>query len=930
VSTGATQALVHASQGAIASGAQVHGKRIQHAEPGKIASAGFAQILGVQVAKSMPQAEALAKAVQGPVRPHDVPTSPPQISPTQQALPRSTPLPAAGTGEKPVAQVRAQLRLERSGYTPPTTTPARQVRSDTSAPQTEAGTLRTSTNITTLSPQRPDKFPTVAQQSKEEPTGIPAAPIGQAVYKFTGRSDTPATLAIAPKSESRFTMAAHAQIVPDHAQPAHAQDTVRTPVSTPKSPALPSPICADGRQMATGTATPAKPTGTQSAAQIPAGHIEPPLPQPVTAPEVSRSRQVVTPEGQTAPTNTGVAQVAVRLAHAPSPVLMSEPVREQIPTPSPAENRVPTTASHTVAPAPAKTGPASENATPSPSPSLPKVVPTSAPTLSAAPAAAGRNTKSGESFTRTEHPTHRPGFESMANPSQQHTVERTFGATPAPHQAPTIAQTPAAKPTAQPLTAKASDLSKDTAQVALSHQTQEPPRPVPATAPRTSTPARPPKAPANLAPIAPPAGAQKETTPVEDRAGASHTSVVNTVPVQEQKPQRRPASSQAPVVEQVPSPSIPQPTPVPVAHESLGPQLAPNPQPVRPSETAHPIVAAKAVPGATTVRPALGHPGTVDETKPSAGTSDVVKPESNADHVLTPSERTAPAAAGKPANASPEPVAPLPSPPSAHTGSKSAIHAQPLASKQRTQDEDEKKQDEAPSAPTNVPKPNLQTTQASTASTLEINTPKPEASQPAEHRNTAPSSQTSSTQSTASPPLLAREDLHGSVLPTGDRPPVVVPPATLPSSTGEAGLREAPAPSPTAVETAGLIDRAIQDPGLSMNVMPHSAHLSITGDAGDLSLHVRVRDGSADVNVSGTMAPLFDSKAPEVRTVLAGEGLQLGNFATDQRGGSQGHPGQPENATRHTDPHPLPAPRRTNTTTPEVQVAADRRIHVTA
>jgi hypothetical protein len=111
--------------------------------------------------------------------------------------------------------------------------------------------------------------------------------------------------------------------------------------------------------------------------------------------------------------------------------------------------------------------------------------------------------------------------------------------------------------------------------------------------------------------------------------------------------------------------------------------------------------------------------------------------------------------------------------------------------------------------------------------------------------------------------------------------------------------------------------------------MPHSAHLSITGDRGDLALHVRVRDGSADVNVSGTMAPLFDAKAPEVRNVLAGEGLQLGSFATDQRGYSQGQQGHPESAPRTND-LPPPPPRRNNTLTPEVQIADDQRIHVTA
>ena len=115
-----------------------------------------------------------------------------------------------------------------------------------------------------------------------------------------------------------------------------------------------------------------------------------------------------------------------------------------------------------------------------------------------------------------------------------------------------------------------------------------------------------------------------------------------------------------------------------------------------------------------------------------------------------------------------------------------------------------------------------------------------------------------------------------------------------------------------------------------MTVMPHSAHLAIASSAGDLALHVRVRDGSADISVSGGMAPLFDTKAPEVRTVLAGEGIQLGSFATNQQSNSQGQQRQPESTPQAADSHPLPTPRRTSTSIPEVQVTDDRRIHVTA
>jgi hypothetical protein len=137
-------------------------------------------------------------------------------------------------------------------------------------------------------------------------------------------------------------------------------------------------------------------------------------------------------------------------------------------------------------------------------------------------------------------------------------------------------------------------------------------------------------------------------------------------------------------------------------------------------------------------------------------------------------------------------------------------------------------------------------------------------------------------------------------------------------------------PAFTAAEqTSRLVDRAIDDPGLSVAVMPHAAHMSITSTTGDLALHVRVRDGSADVHVSGSMAPLFDSKAPEVRTVLAGEGLNLGSFATDQRGQSQHHH-QPSEPGAPSDSRPAPASFRPTSSVASDTDISDDHIHVTA
>ena len=112
-----------------------------------------------------------------------------------------------------------------------------------------------------------------------------------------------------------------------------------------------------------------------------------------------------------------------------------------------------------------------------------------------------------------------------------------------------------------------------------------------------------------------------------------------------------------------------------------------------------------------------------------------------------------------------------------------------------------------------------------------------------------------------------------------------------------------------------------------MTVMPHAAHMSIESSDGDLALHLRVRHGSADVTVGGSMAPLFETRAPEARAALASEGLNLGRFDLGQQGGG-GQQGQPAPERPERAPEP-PAPYRQqsgpNETTP-----GDGRIHVTA
>jgi hypothetical protein len=63
------------------------------------------------------------------------------------------------------------------------------------------------------------------------------------------------------------------------------------------------------------------------------------------------------------------------------------------------------------------------------------------------------------------------------------------------------------------------------------------------------------------------------------------------------------------------------------------------------------------------------------------------------------------------------------------------------------------------------------------------------------------------------------------------------------------------------------------------------------GDAGAIGLHLRVRDGVADVRIDGLAAPVAEARAGELRAALAREGLALGTLHTSlpDRGGGHEH-----------------------------------------
>jgi hypothetical protein len=129
------------------------------------------------------------------------------------------------------------------------------------------------------------------------------------------------------------------------------------------------------------------------------------------------------------------------------------------------------------------------------------------------------------------------------------------------------------------------------------------------------------------------------------------------------------------------------------------------------------------------------------------------------------------------------------------------------------------------------------------------------------------------------------------------------------------------------VQAAPLAAQATRDDGLSMNVLPHAAHMSIESADGDLALHMRVREGSAEISVGGSMAHLFDARAPEARAALAGEGLALGRFDSGQQGGGQQNQPAFEAPEAASEP---PAAYRSHQTSPVPSAPGDGRIHVTA
>lgn len=118
-----------------------------------------------------------------------------------------------------------------------------------------------------------------------------------------------------------------------------------------------------------------------------------------------------------------------------------------------------------------------------------------------------------------------------------------------------------------------------------------------------------------------------------------------------------------------------------------------------------------------------------------------------------------------------------------------------------------------------------------------------------------------------------------------------------------------------------------EDPSLRVAINPGHARVSIdTGEGGQLSVQVKVKDGVAQVQASGPAAPMVEARQLDLRVALAQEGLALGNFdltQSDARGQRE-----PEPSDRDASPRRSTG-RSTSSETGTVS-SANGRLHVKA
>ncbi|MEA2696236.1 MAG: flagellar hook-length control protein FliK [Myxococcales bacterium] len=140
----------------------------------------------------------------------------------------------------------------------------------------------------------------------------------------------------------------------------------------------------------------------------------------------------------------------------------------------------------------------------------------------------------------------------------------------------------------------------------------------------------------------------------------------------------------------------------------------------------------------------------------------------------------------------------------------------------------------------------------------------------------------------------------------------------------------APMPTPAGAFWA----QAAEDPSLHGALMNDAARVSLdAGAAGEITLHLRIKDGVADVRFEGTATQALEIRPQELRIALASEGLSLGGFESGQ---SAPRDGQLESDRRDSTPPPAPVsdPSRaipvSANRAPASAVTLGGRLHVTA
>ncbi len=985
----AAEALAHISQGDVPRSADVHGKGGHLVEHGKTASAGFAQILGEQVDKSTPKTESAEAGNAPPVsgaapealaqaRPEDGPHALPHHVATQTApRARHRSLPHSKTASVPAASkktARARAHVQRvrskvnAGSTARSAPPLQQEEQaaaplaghDEAGPHTARTALQNSgdgkASGSTVAPSQPsiegsESEPETKRISSRQ-VGLPSTPDrAPANAHKMDPQDLPRE--DAPRHTPSPTPGTPTAAVPAKATRADAgrtrsPDGVREPrpVVMAQSTAPPAHAAMDPADTASAPSTETPQTSTS--VQPAAGHNNPASSPPHRMPTVPTPVRILAEASRDIASPANLKDVAFSQATASSPAQPSSSLDGQTPSkssvrthrqPGTATNRTPHSDGVSAAsPVEAnETHPTSPSAAPPSASPVRRVVadrtrasatPQSDSMADESPPNAGGASHKFEGAPRESRPMARQSVEaaqeSVAAPSPHRTHATTSPFTPnssdpfnpVPREShPTVpapvvrANTPNNGHSGPHQLPPSNPVSSNATPASLS-----PKPPVPHATNTNAEPAHPPvlqdeKAVSDARPSHAVAHAAEANSPTREQMRPSPSSTNRVSPTQKatspraqtipaSTPQQSPSSEDPLTAESTNAPAVSRP----VATPNGTTKVAPAKPVTDPMHTANETNNSQSPSGAGSTEARANHPDTSPPDTADMSADDSVKSSLPSPGLVSPKITNGDAAPSKttttkkrsPLADDEEPTkAAVPAPPPAKTSA--------LPSSSSSASSGDMKQ------PTSAPSPESDPRGLSESAT-QSNNPRPMENQPA----------------------TTKQDLHPTSFTPTDPPTVLAhQPMFAPQYTLAVG-HEASTPPAILTERANLFDRAVDDPGLSLNVMPHAAHLSIASSAGDLALHVRVRDGSADVHVSGTMAPLFDTKAPEIRAALAGEGLSLGSYATDQQGSSRGQHGQPGNSPKTDDTHPLPVPLRTTTTTPEVQDADDRRIHVTA